>query len=137
MYSPNITHNKTQISNLVRTTRFWNNFYQIILKSKGWKTKYFQFWEQANQRPKQDSQTRLMSPIQHSSLFWLATNISIFQMGVKMFNLQKLDLYLFAHFAKFPRGYIITVVFPSWSANPIKQLTSLTAHCNYLRFPTG
>lgn len=54
-----------------------------------------------------------------------------------MSKIPKKDLYLLAHFAKFPRGYIITVFFPGWSANPIKQLTSLTTHFNYLRFPTG
>ena len=32
---------KTQILNLVRTTRFWNNHNQISSKSKDWKAKYF------------------------------------------------------------------------------------------------
>jgi len=27
------------ISNLVRTTRFWNKLYQVRSKSKGWKAK--------------------------------------------------------------------------------------------------
>ena len=30
---------KTLISNLVRTTRFWNNLYQVRSKSKYWKDK--------------------------------------------------------------------------------------------------
>jgi hypothetical protein len=29
------------ISNLVRTTRFWNNLHQVRLKSKDWKAKLF------------------------------------------------------------------------------------------------
>jgi len=28
----------TYISNLVRTTRFWDNLHQVRSKSKGWKT---------------------------------------------------------------------------------------------------
>jgi hypothetical protein len=30
---------KTYISNLVRTTRFWNNLHQVRSKSKDWKEK--------------------------------------------------------------------------------------------------
>jgi len=30
---------KTKISNLVRTTRFWNNLHQVRSKSKDWKAK--------------------------------------------------------------------------------------------------
>jgi len=30
---------KTKISNLERTTRFWNNHHQVRTKSKDWKTK--------------------------------------------------------------------------------------------------
>jgi hypothetical protein len=30
---------KTKMSNLVRTTHFWNNLHQVRSKSKGWKTK--------------------------------------------------------------------------------------------------
>jgi len=32
---------KTDISNLVRTTRFWNNLHQVRSKSKDWKAKKF------------------------------------------------------------------------------------------------
>ena len=31
--------NKTQISNLVRTTRFWNNYHQVHSKQKDWTAK--------------------------------------------------------------------------------------------------
>ena len=33
---------KTQISNLVRTTRFWNNHQQVRSKSKDWKANEFE-----------------------------------------------------------------------------------------------
>ncbi len=34
-----IGNDKTQISSLVHTTRFWNNLHQVRLKSKGWSAK--------------------------------------------------------------------------------------------------
>jgi hypothetical protein len=38
--------NKTLISNLVRTTRFWNNLHQVRSSSKDWNPNNLTFWEQ-------------------------------------------------------------------------------------------
>ena len=55
---------KTQMSNLVRTTRFWNNLHQTRSKPKDLKVKHFKVFESNKpQGSKQESRNRIRSPM--------------------------------------------------------------------------
>ena len=55
---------KMQISNVVRTARFWNNLHQVRSKSKNWKVKQNKMLgSNKTKGPKQDSENRLLSPM--------------------------------------------------------------------------
>jgi hypothetical protein len=80
-YEKIIIETYSQISVLVRMTRFCNKFHQVRSETNDWKV----FWSKTTKEPKQDSQSRPRSPMpqrrQFGLVLWFSTPLStIFQL---------------------------------------------------------
>jgi len=67
------------MSNLVRTTRVWNNLHQVLSKSKIWETKIITFGSNKTKGPKYNSQNRLRLPMPEGGVPLVFIIITLFR----------------------------------------------------------